>query len=225
MEKEIAAFQKLLQDPHRPFCAMIGGAKISTKCNMIEALLNKADVVLIGGGMTYTFMKAQGQAIGDSIHEDSLLGKAKELLDKYVASGKLVLPVDLVVADRLDAQAKYHVVKCSEGIPQGYQGADIGPDTVELFAGYLQKARTVFWNGPFGVFEVPLFATGTNAIAHILGQVGAETFVGGGDSIAAVHAAGVSEKMAHLSTGGGAALELVEFGTLPGIEVLRVPVK
>jgi phosphoglycerate kinase len=220
MDKEIFWFNKLLKQPHRPFCAMIGGAKISTKCQMIEALIDKADEVLIGGGMTYTFMKAQGIAIGNSIHEDSFLEKARELINKHVKTGKLVLPVDIVVADRLDQNAKFHVVPYSQGIPDGYEGVDIGPDTIELFAVHLEKARTVFWNGPFGVFEVPQFAKGTGAIAHVLAQISAETVVGGGDSIAAVQEAGVSGKISHISTGGGAALELVEFGTLPGIEAL-----
>ena len=212
MENEINHLQNMLSNPKRPFCAIIGGSKISTKCAMIEALLKKADEVLIGGGMTYTFMKAQGLNIGDSIHEDSFVGKAKELIDKYATKGKLVLPRDIVIADGLNENASFRIVKASEPIPDGFQGVDIGPDTVELFAGYLRKAKTVFWNGPLGVFEVPQFAHGTDAIAHILGDVKARSIVGGGDSIAALQKACVLDKMAHVSTGGGASLEFIRTG-------------
>lgn len=220
MEREISCFNRLLTSPKRPFYAIIGGAKISTKCQMIEALIQKAEAVFIGGGMTYTFMKAQGIAIGDSIHEDPFLEKAKELIDKYVSNGKLFLPVDLVVADQLSDKAQFRQINASEGIPNGFQGVDIGSDTVNLYAAKLREAKTVFWNGPLGVFEIPLFAKGTQAIAHVLAQIDAETVVGGGDSIAAIKAAGVEDKISHISTGGGASLEMIEFGTLPGVNVL-----
>ncbi len=220
MDKEIGCFNQLLTDPKRPFYAIIGGAKISTKCQMIEALIQKADAVFIGGGMTYTFMKAQGIAIGDSIHEDPFLEKAKELLDRYASSGKLFLPIDLVIADQLSEKASFRQVKVSEGIPKGFQGVDIGSGTVNLYASKLRSAKTVFWNGPLGVFEVPQFAKGTQAIAHVLAQIDAKTVVGGGDSIAAIKAAGVEDKISHISTGGGASLEMIEFGTLPGVKVL-----
>jgi phosphoglycerate kinase len=221
MQKEISFLGEALKDPKRPFCAIIGGAKISTKCGVIEALMKKADAVLIGGGMAYTFFKAQGIPIGNSIHEDDFLDKARELLAlSGKGHGRLILPKDIMVADKIKENANFHLVNSSEGIPDGFEGVDIGPSTVQLFAGELKKASTIFWNGPLGVFEVPEFAKGTNAIAHILADLKAVTIVGGGDSIAAIQAAGLAEKITHLSTGGGASLEYIEYGTLPGIEAL-----
>ncbi len=224
MEKEINFLGETLANPKRPFCALLGGSKVSTKCGVIEALMKKADIVLIGGGMTYTFLKAQGIPIGNSIHEDDFLDKARELL---VLSGKngyarLLLPQDIVVADALNENADTRMIKCSQGIPDGYEGVDIGPNTFDLYAAELRKAATVLWNGPVGVFEIPLFAKGTNALAHLMAGLSAITIVGGGDSIAAMQAAGVADKITHLSTGGGASLEYIEFGTLPGIEALSV---
>ena len=222
MEKEIKFLGDALQNPKRPFYAILGGSKISSKCGVIEALMNKADAIFIGGGMTYTFLKAQGIEVGNSIHEDDFLDKARELLSlSGKGRGRIVLPTDIVVADRVAIGAQMHTVKCVEGIPNGYEGVDIGPDTVEAYAVELRKAATLFWNGPVGVFEIPAFAKGTNAIAHIIAQLSAVTIVGGGDSIAALNAAGVSDKITHLSTGGGASLEYIEFGTLPGIDALK----
>lgn len=221
LEKEIKFLGETLINPKRPFCALIGGAKISTKCGVIEALMNKADVVLLAGGMTYTFLIAQGIAIGNSIYEEDFIPKARELL---AASGKgkarLVLPKDLVITDLIRQGARFHVIPATAGIPDGRQGVDIGPETIQAYAAELRKAATILWNGPVGVFEVPAFAKGTNAIAHVLAQLPAITIVGGGDSIAAVQAAGVGDNITHLSTGGGATLEYIEFGTLPGIEAL-----
>lgn len=221
LEKEIDFLGGALKNPKRPFCAIVGGAKISTKCGVIEALMKKADVVLIGGGMSYTFFKAQGIPIGNSIHEDSFLDKARELL---AASGKgcgqLVLPKDVVIADKVKEGAHFKVIEVEKGIPDGFEGVDVGPETVQLFAGELRKASTVVWNGPLGVFEIPQFAKGTNAIAHILAELHATTIVGGGDSVSAVQSSGIAEKISHLSTGGGASLEYIEFGKLPGIEAL-----
>ena len=222
MEKEIKFLGDALQNPKRPFYAILGGSKISSKCGVIEALMNKADAIFIGGGMTYTFLKAQGIEVGNSIHEDDFLDKARELLSlSGKGRGRIVLPTDIVVADRVAIGAQMHTVKCVEGIPNGYEGVDIGPDTVEAYAVELRKAATLFWNGPVGVFEIPAFAKGTNAIAHIIAQLSAVTIVGGGDSIAAINAAGVSDNITHLSTGGGASLEYIEFGTLPGIDALK----
>lgn len=221
MEKEIDFLGEALKTPKRPFCAIVGGAKISTKCGVIEALMKKADVVLIGGGMSYTFFKAQGISIGQSIHEDDFLDKARELLAlSGKGHGRLVLPKDIMITDEVKEHSNFHLINASEGIPSGFEGVDVGPETIQMFAVELRKASTIFWNGPLGVFEIPEFAKGTNAIAHILTELKATTIVGGGDSIAAIQAAGLSEKITHLSTGGGASLEYIEFGTLPGIEAL-----
>lgn len=216
LEKEIKFIGDTLLNPKRPFCALIGGSKISTKSGVIEALLKKADTVMIGGGMAYTFLKAQGIAIGESIHEDDFLPKARELL----AAKNLMLPKDIVITDEIKEDASIHIVEANKGIPKGFQGVDIGPETVNEFARILRKASTMLWNGPVGVFEMPVFAKGTNAIAHLLPQIKGTTIVGGGDSLAAVQAAGVANSITHLSTGGGATLEYIEYGTLPGIEVL-----
>lgn len=221
MEKEIEFLGEALKDPKRPFCAIIGGAKISTKCGVIETLMKKADAVLIGGGMSYTFLKAKGIPIGKSIHEDSFLNKAKELMAASgKGQGKLILPKDIVVAEQVKSGSAFQVIEAASGIPDNYQGVDIGPATVQEYAIELRKAAAILWNGPLGVFEVPEFAKGTNAIAHILAQLKAMTIIGGGDSIAAVQAAGVADKISHLSTGGGASLEYIEYGSLPGIDAL-----
>lgn len=220
MEKELKFLGETLISPIRPFVAIIGGAKISTKCGVIEALMKKADAVLIGGGMAYTFLKAEGVDIGDSIHEDDFLDKARELLKASLkGGGKIILPSDLVVANKIEKGADVKIIPATSGVPKGYQGVDIGPQTVQVFAAELRKAATILWNGPLGVFEIPEFAKGTNAIAHILPQIkNATTIVGGGDSISALQSAGVANKITHLSTGGGASLEYIEYGTLPGIE-------
>lgn len=226
LEKEIGFLGEALKNPKRPFYAIVGGSKISSKCGVIEALMKKADAVLIGGGMAYTFLKAQGIAIGNSIHEDDFLSKAKELM---ALSGKgharLILPKDIVITESIKEGSPFKIVQSSEGISAGYEGVDIGPATVQDFAVELEKASTILWNGPLGVFEVPQFAKGTNAIAHVLGDLDAITIVGGGDSVAAIQAAGLSDKFTHLSTGGGASLEYIEFGSLPGIESLNTKVE
>lgn len=221
LEKEIQFLGAALTHPKHPFVAIIGGAKISTKCGIIEALMKKADVVLIGGGMAYTFLKAKGIPIGKSIHEDDFLDKARQLMEMSGKKcGKLVLPKDIVIAQEPKAGSPSRIVKSANGIPEGYEGVGIGPETIDEYTIELKKASTVLWNGPLGVFEVPEFAKGTNAIAHVLSGLKATTIVGGGDSIAAVQAAGVADKISHMSTGGGASLEYIEFGTLPGIEIL-----
>lgn len=221
MEKEIRFLGEALSAPKRPFYAIIGGAKISTKIGVIKALLKKVDALLIGGGMAYTFYKAEGIGIGGSIHEDACLEEVKEILNiAKKEPGKLVLPQDNVIADALDEKGVQKVVNTSEGIPDGFQGVDIGPQTIQEWTVMLKKAGTVLWNGPLGVFEIKPFAKGTNAIAAVLAESTATTIVGGGDSIAALNAIGAADKMAHISTGGGASLEYIELGTLPGVEAL-----
>ncbi|MBA3957001.1 MAG: phosphoglycerate kinase [Parachlamydiaceae bacterium] len=223
LQKEIQFLGQALLHPKKPFYAIIGGAKISTKLGVLKALVHKADLILIGGGMTYTFLKAQGIAIGDSIHEDSHLEEAKEILAlSKELNVPLLFPEDLVVANRIDNNAEIRIINASEGIPSGFQGVDIGPRTIQLFSRSIQDAGTLFWNGPMGVFEIPAFANGTNAIAHAVANLSAITIVGGGESVAAVEASGEAQKINHISTGGGAALEYIEFGTLPGIEALTI---
>lgn len=220
LEKEMN-FIGALKHPKRPFCAIVGGSKLSTKYGVVEALMKKANTVLIGGGMAYTFLKAQGIPIGNSIHEDDFLEKARQLLEQSGKGwGRLVLPTDIVVAREVKEGADFKIIESAKGIPDGYEGVDIGPETVANFTGELLHAVTVLWNGPLGVYEIPAFSRGTNAIAHVLAQLKAVTIVGGGDSIAAIQAAGVTDKISHLSTGGGASLEYIEHGTLPGIEAL-----
>lgn len=221
MEKEIQYLGDHLLNPKSPFYAILGGAKISTKFKVIQALMHKADLLLIGGAMAYTFFKAERVSIGDSLYEKDFLEVARQLLDVSNQSHcRLVLPVDLVVANRIDPHAEIRIVNVQEGIPEGFQGVDIGPKTIELYKNELVKAATVFWNGPLGVFECPPFDHGTNEIAKMLAHLKATTIVGGGDSIAAIEAAGLGDHVSHLSTGGGAALEYVEQGYLPGIEAL-----
>lgn len=219
MEKEIRYLSLLLSNPERPFVALLGGAKISDKIGVIENLLPKVDLLLIGGGMANTFFKALGYKVGDSLVEDETLGVAKELVQK--GGNKLILPVDLVIAERVALDAPVKIVKPGE-VPEGWRILDIGPETVELFKGKLRQARTVFWNGPLGVFEVEPFSKGTFAIAQALAELeGVTTVVGGGDSAAAVEAAGVAEKITHVSTGGGASLEFLEGKELPGVAILE----
>lgn len=221
LEKEIQFLGSIVGNPKRPFYALIGGAKISTKIGVLKALLKQVDKLLIGGGMAYTFFKAQGIAIGNSIHEDEFLQQAREIL-AFSREQKipLLLPEDVVITDRIAEDAKAQAVDVKQGIPDGWEGVDIGPKTVQKYSEGIQDAATVFWNGPMGIFEVKQFAKGTNAIAKAISELSATTIVGGGESIAAVEAAGVANKMTHLSTGGGAALEYLEYGTLPGLEAL-----
>lgn len=221
LEKEIKFLGDALLSPKRPFYAIIGGAKISTKIGVLKSLLEKANKLLIGGGMAYTFFQALGIPIGDSIHEDNLIDEARNILEVGRSKGVPVfLPLDIVIANRLDNNADYKIIDSEEGIPKGWQGVDIGPKTIQAYIREIQDGNTIFWNGPMGVFEMSNFAKGTNAIAQALGQLKAVTIVGGGDSVAAVEAAGASRQITHISTGGGASLEFVELGTLPGLEAL-----
>jgi phosphoglycerate kinase len=222
MQKELEYLGKATTNPEKPFVAVLGGAKVSDKIDVIRNLLGKVDALLIGGAMAYTFLKAQGRQVGKSLVEEDKLELAKSLLAE--ASGKkvrLLLPVDHVVAGKMEASAPSQVVKADPGIPEGQMGLDIGPETVAAFAKELAGARTIVWNGPMGVFEMAPFAKGTMKIAEaIAANRGATSIVGGGDSVAAVHQSGVSDKISHISTGGGASLEFLEGKTLPGVEAL-----
>ncbi len=218
IEKEITFLGKATGDAERPYVVILGGAKVSDKILVIENMLAKADTILIGGGMANTFLKAQGLEMGDSLVEDDVLDTAKALMAK--AEGKLVLPVDAVVANAFDNDAIQKVVNVAAVSP-GWRILDIGPKTVELYKSKLADARTVVWNGPMGVFEMPNFAKGTFAIAEALATLDAVTIIGGGDSAAAVNQAGVADKVSHVSTGGGASLEFLEGKVLPGVAALN----
>jgi phosphoglycerate kinase len=222
MEKELKYLGKVLQDPQHPFVAIIGGAKVSDKIDVIRNLLTKVDALLIGGAMAYTFLKSQGAQVGKSLVEDDKLALAKELWEEAKQKNvRLLLPVDHVVADKMSVDAKTRVMSTSEPVPEGMMGLDIGPKTVELFSAEIENARTIVWNGPMGVFEMAPFAQGTMKIAHAVAKNSlATSIVGGGDSVAAVHEAGVAEKITHISTGGGASLEFLEGKKLPGVEAL-----
>ncbi|HID96057.1 MAG TPA: phosphoglycerate kinase [Candidatus Latescibacteria bacterium] len=224
IQKEIRYLGEALANPRRPFVAIIGGAKISGKIEVINNLLDRVDTLLIGGGMSYTFFKSQGLEIGKSIFEVDKVELAKQILQKADATGvELLLPVDCVIADQFSGDAATKVVD-REGILPDWQAMDIGPKTIGLFEGKIEGAETIFWNGPVGVFEFDRFAVGTNAIAHALTkatQRGAVTIVGGGDSAAAIVKAGLKDKISHISTGGGASLEYLEGKPLPGIAVLN----
>jgi phosphoglycerate kinase len=218
LEKEIEFLGNALAVPQRPFVAILGGAKISDKIGVIDNLLGQVDALLIGGGMANTFLKADGFDVAESLVEDGSLGTARALMDQ--AGDKLVLPVDVTVADRFDAEAFSQVVSAAE-VPPGWRILDIGPRTLELFQERLAGARTVVWNGPMGVFEFPKFATGTEAVARMLAALPeATTIIGGGDSAAAVKRTGLADRMSHISTGGGASLEFLEGKTLPGVAAL-----
>jgi 3-phosphoglycerate kinase len=223
MEKELVFLQdKVVDAPEKPFVAVIGGAKVSSKIAVLESLLSKVDSMIIGGGMAYTFQKAMGQSIGESLVEDDMVDTAKSIMAKAESRGvKLLLPVDNVVTKEFAAETESKVVAAG-AIEAGWMGMDIGPKTTELFKGALKTAKTVFWNGPMGVFEFPKFAVGTQAIAATLAELkGATTVIGGGDSVSAVKKAGVADRMSHISTGGGASLELVEGKELPGVTALN----
>jgi phosphoglycerate kinase len=222
MEKEIDYLATALENPKRPFIAILGGAKVSDKIEVIESLLGKVDKLLIGGGMANTFIKAQGIAVGKSLAEDEALDTAKELLKK--GSDKLVLPVDGIIGDAFKNEANRKTIDIKNGVPDGWSIYDIGPKTVESFKQILQNAKTVVWNGPMGVFEMPNFAAGTNAVAQLLAdqtKSGAITIIGGGDSVAAIENAGLADQVTHISTGGGASLEMLEGKTLPGVAALK----
>jgi phosphoglycerate kinase len=215
IQKELAFFEPLLHNPKRPFYALIGGAKVSTKIGILKALMTKVDRVFIGGAMSTVFLKAQGISMGNSLCEESFVSVAKELLNH-----KIVLPIDLVIAQDLRPDATFKIIDVPEGVPPGWQSVDIGPKTVAAWTQQLSQAATLFWNGPFGVFEIPLFARGTHALAQALASLSATTIVGGGDSVAAIQSLGLSKKFSHISTGGGASLEFLEMGHLPGIDAL-----
>ncbi len=222
MQKELEYLGRALQDPERPFVAILGGAKVSDKIGVIKNLLSKVDVLIIGGGMAYTFLKAQGEAVGKSLVEEDKVALAKGLLQEAKTHKlKVLLPTDHVVADRVDANAAPKIVKAGEPIPANMMALDIGPESIEAFSEEVSRARTIVWNGPMGVFEMPPFAKGTFKIAHAVAEnAGATSIVGGGDSVSAVKAAGVADKVTHISTGGGASLEFLEGQKLPGVEAL-----
>ncbi|HLW53210.1 MAG TPA: phosphoglycerate kinase [Candidatus Angelobacter sp.] len=222
MQKELDYLGKAVSHPDKPFVAILGGAKVSDKIDVIRNLLGKVDALLIGGAMAYTFLKAQGQEVGKSLVEDDKVGLAKELLQEAAAKKvRLLLPVDNVVAEKPDAAARTRVIAGDSPIPEGMMGLDIGPATVAAFSKEIAGAKTIVWNGPMGVFEVAPFAHGTMKIAQaIASNRGATSIVGGGDSVAAVHQAGVADKITHISTGGGASLEFLEGKKLPGVEAL-----
>ena len=223
MEKELQYLQGAIDEPKRPLAAIVGGSKVSSKIGVLEALIDKCDKILIGGGMIFTFYKARGLAVGKSLVEEDKLELAKELEAKAAAKGvQFLLPTDVVLANDFKPDAESQIAKV-EAIPDGWMGLDIGPDSVKVFQEALADCKTVIWNGPMGVFEFDKFAAGTNAIAHTLAELSAKgttTIIGGGDSVAAVEKVGVAEKMSHISTGGGASLELLEGKVLPGVAAL-----
>jgi phosphoglycerate kinase len=222
MERELEYLSRATEKPAKPFVAILGGAKVSDKIGVIRNLLDKVDSFLIGGGMAYTFLKAQGKEIGKSLLEADKLELAGQLLAEAKAHNvKMLLPVDHVVADKVDASARPRMIGKDEAIPADQIGLDIGPETIELFAAEIARARTIVWNGPMGVFELEPFARGTIKIAQaVADNAGATSIVGGGDTVAAVHKAGVADQIKHISTGGGASLEFLEGKKLPGVEAL-----
>ena len=217
MQKEIDFLGNAVNNPERPFIAILGGAKVSSKISVIENLLDKVDTLIIGGGMSYTFSKAQGGTVGTSLLEEDYCEYALNMIKKAEEKGvKLLLPVDTVIADAFDNDANRKVVD-SNNIPDGWMGLDIGPKTAEMYAEAVKEAKTVVWNGPMGAFEMPNFAAGTEAVAKALADTDAVTIIGGGDSAAAVNQLGYGDKMTHISTGGGASLEFLEGKELPGV--------
>jgi phosphoglycerate kinase len=226
MEKELKYLGKALAEPDKPFVAIIGGAKVSDKIGVIDNLLNdgpaKADAIIIGGGMAYTFLNAQGQSTGKSLVETDKIGVAKAALEKAKAKGvRFLLPVDHVLADKFAPNAKTHIFSGTGAFPAESMALDIGPKSIALFEDEIAEARTVIWNGPMGVFEMPAFAHGTNEIATAVARNhDATTIIGGGDSVAAIQQAGVADRITHISTGGGASLEFLEGKTLPGVAAL-----
>ena len=224
VEKELKFLGDAVENPVRPFVGILGGAKVADKLKVINNLLEKCDTLIIGGGMAYTFLKAQGNEIGESLVDDEKLDYCKEMLEKAKELGKeLLLPVDTVVADSfpdpIDAEIETEVVDV-DAIPADRQGLDIGPKTAELFAEKVKAAKTVVWNGPMGVFENPVLAKGTNAVAKALAETDGTTIIGGGDSAAAIKQLGYADKVSHVSTGGGASLEFLEGNGLPGVDII-----
>ena len=219
--KELSIMGQALEDPQRPFVAILGGAKVADKIGVIKNLLQKCDSLIIGGGMAYTFFAAQGYGIGDSLLDKDSIGLAKDLMAEAESRGvKLLLPVDTVVAKEFAADAEHKTVKVNE-IPDGWQGLDIGEESRKLFAEAIKAAKTVIWNGPMGVFEFPAFAKGTAAVAEACAKCQGTTIIGGGDSASAVKKLGYADKMTHISTGGGASLEFLEGKVLPGVAALN----
>jgi phosphoglycerate kinase len=222
MQKELDYLGKALQDPEKPFVAILGGAKVSDKIAVIQNLLPKVDVLIIGGAMAYTFLKAEGKQVGKSRVEDDKLDLAREILkDAKARKVKLLLPTDHLAADKIEVNAVVKTIHEGEPIPENLMGLDIGPKTIEAYCEEISDARTIIWNGPMGVFEVSPFSRGTFKVARAIADNGAAiSIVGGGDSVAAVHSAGVADKITHISTGGGASLEFLEGKKLPGVEAL-----
>jgi phosphoglycerate kinase len=222
MQKELEYLGKAMQHPEEPFVAILGGAKVSDKIGVIQNLMNKVDALIIGGGMAYTFLKAHGEQVGKSLVEEDKVELARQLLQEAKTRKlKFLLPVDHVVAEKIDVNSVTHIINTGDPIPANMMALDIGPKTIEIFSEEISRARTIVWNGPMGVFEVSPFSKGTFKIARaIADNPGATSIVGGGDSVAAVHAAGVADHMSHISTGGGASLEFLEGKNLPGVEAL-----
>jgi len=218
MEKEIKYLGNAIAEPVRPFVAILGGAKISDKIGVINNLLKTADKILIGGGMANTFLKAQGYEMADSLVEAEVLDTAKDLLSR--ANDKIVLPIDMVLANAFDAEAEMETMALGD-VPAGWRVLDIGPLTVQLFGDVILAAGTVVWNGPMGVFEFPRFAEGTFGVARAVANSDAVSIIGGGDSVSAINQSGLSDKITHISTGGGASLEMLEGLELPGLAVLN----
>jgi phosphoglycerate kinase len=226
LQKELDYLQNAVDSPKRPFAAIVGGSKISTKISVIEAMLSKVNKLILGGGMVFTFLKGRGISVGNSLVENDQVELAKKL--EIIAKEKgveLFLANDIVIGDKFAADASSKIVSVKDGIPDGWMGLDIGPKSIEEIKVALSDCQTVIWNGPMGVFEFDAFAKGTNAIASILADItekkGAITIIGGGDSVAAVEKAGLASKMSHISTGGGASLELLEGKVLPGVAALN----
>lgn len=220
IKKEIEVMGAALENPAHPFVAILGGAKVSDKINVITNLLDKVDALIIGGGMAYTFLKAKGYSIGNSICEDDKLDLAKDIMEKAEEKGvELLLPVGSIIGNKFAADADSKYVP-SDAMPDGWMGLDIGSITVDKFSKVIKRAKTIIWNGPMGVFEFPRFAEGTKAIAKVVAETDAITIIGGGDSVAAVQQLGYADKMTHISTGGGASLEFLEGKELPGIACL-----
>lgn len=212
---------KALEDPDHPFVSILGGAKVSDKIGVIENLITKVDTILIGGGMAYTFLKAQGIEIGKSLLEEDKMDLSLELIEKAKANGvEILLPVDVVIADKIEAGVDTEIVDINN-IPEDKEALDIGPKTAEIFAEKIKNAKTVVWNGPMGVFEIKEFSNGTNEVAKALSDSDAVTIVGGGDSALAIEMAGLKDKITHVSTGGGASLEFLEGKDLPGISAIE----
>ena len=221
MEKEVSFFSKLILNPKRPFYAIVGGAKVGTKIGVLQALAEKVDAIFIGGGMAFTFLKSQGIPIGDSLCEADYLQTARTFLETCQEKAiQAYLPDDYVIAQEFSNASKQKVVAAKDGIPKRWRGMDIGPATIDHWSRLLQKGATIFWNGPMGVFEFPRFAKGTHLLAQLLGKLDATVVVGGGDSVAAINAMGLQKKFTHLSSGGGASLEYIEWGHLPGLDAL-----